>query len=206
MPRLFSRGLTQLLQQPKSPIVELTGLNKWSFTAFEYGEKWRTHRRLFHEYFNFATVQRYDEDQRKAVSRLLRNLSEHPQDFYHHVQLATGSLALSITYDIRVDSPDNPYFDAAEEATESLQAALVPGAFPVEFLPFRKLCLLRPLSGVILNPPGIWTVRHVPSWLPGGGSRSYGERVYKRSMDSITLPMQYVTERFKVRPTCTCET
>lgn len=126
--------------------MELTGLNKWSFTASEYGKKWRTYRRLFHEFFNVATVGKYDEEQKKAASRLLRDLSEHPADFYHHIQLATGSLALSITYDIRVDSSENPYFHAAEVTTESLQLALVPGAFPVEFLPIRELPLLDNLS------------------------------------------------------------
>ena len=119
-------------------MIELMGLNKWAFTIFEYGERWRTHRRLFHEFFNVATVDRYDEDQRKATLRLLKNLGEYPADFHHHVQLATGSLALSITYGIQVDSSENPYFLAAEEAIEAIQAALIPGAFPVEFLPFRE--------------------------------------------------------------------
>ena len=86
-------------------------MNQWAFTIFEYGEKW-THRRLFHEFFNMATVDRYDEDQRKAASRLLKSLGDSPAEFYHHVQLATGSLALSISYDIQVDSPKNPYFNA----------------------------------------------------------------------------------------------
>ena len=122
--------------------MELTGLNKWAFTVFEYGEKWRIYRRLFHEFFNVATVGRYDEEQKKAASRLLKDLSERPADFYHHTQLATGSLALSIAYDIRVDSSENPYFHAAEAATESLREALVPGAFSVEFLPIRGPPLL----------------------------------------------------------------
>lgn len=115
------------------------GLDQWAFAVFEYGERWRTYRRLFYEFFNVATVGRYDEDQRKTASRLLKDLSDNPADFYHHLQLATGSLALSITYDIQVGSPNNPYFNAAEEAVETLQAALVPVAFPVEFLPFGEV-------------------------------------------------------------------
>ncbi|KAF9648948.1 cytochrome P450 [Thelephora ganbajun] len=141
-----------------------------------YSDKMENPSRLFHEFFNIATVDRYDEGQRRAASRLLKNLGEHPADFHHHVQLATGSLALSITYGIRVDSPKNPYFNAVEEMLETILPALVPGAFLVEFLPF---------------------LRHFPSWLPGGGASSFGERVYKYSLDSITLPMQYVTERLK---------
>jgi len=118
--------------------VELIGLDKWGFSAFEYGDRWRTYRRLFHEFFNIATVDGYDEDQRKAVSRLLKNLSENPADFDHHIRLATGSLALSITYGIQVGSPKNIYFHTAEEALEAAQPIMVPGAFPVEFLPFRE--------------------------------------------------------------------
>ena len=125
--------------------MELTGLKTWSFTIFEYGEKWRTYRRLFHEFSNPATAKKYDEDQRRAVSRLLKNLSEHPADFHNHIQLATGSIALSITYDIRVDSSENPHFRMAEEVIEFLQVALVPGVFPVEFLPFREPSLSQQL-------------------------------------------------------------
>ena len=80
---------------------------------------------------------RYDEKPKEAASRLSKELSEHPADLYHHVQLVTRSLALSIAYDIRAGSSKNPYSHAAEAATERLQEALVPGAFPVEFLPFR---------------------------------------------------------------------
>jgi len=118
-------------------------MNKWSFPVFEYGEKWRTYRRLFHEFFNVATVKRYDEDQRKATSRLLQNLSERPADFRRHVQLATGSIALSIMYGIQVDSPEDPYFRIAEEANKILEEALVPGAFPAEIFPIRELSLLQ---------------------------------------------------------------
>jgi len=127
-------------------MMKLTGLNKWAFTGFEYGEKWRIHRRLFHEFFNVPTVGRYDENQNKTTSRLLKDLSERPEDFHRHFQLATGSLALSIAYGIQVGSVDNPYFRIAEEATECLQPALVPGAFPVELLPIRALSLLGHFS------------------------------------------------------------
>lgn len=139
---MLTRPYFPFLRQPQTPIVELTGLTKWLFTVFEYGQKWRTYRRLFHEFFNIASVGRYDEDQKKAVSRLLKDLSEHPADFRNHIQLATGSLALSITYGIRVDSAKNPYFRAAQGMVDILEESQVPGAFPVELLPIRELPLL----------------------------------------------------------------
>ena len=138
-------------QQPRSPMVGLMGLNKWAMIAFEYGERWRTNRRFFHQFFNLATADRYDGDQRKMVSRLLKNLSDDPADFLHHIQLATGSLALSITYGIRVDSAKNPYVSAAENLVDKLEEAQVPGAFPVEFLPFREFSWSRkPLNMTFL--------------------------------------------------------
>ena len=181
-------------QQPRSPMLELMGLSKWAIVAFEYGERWRIHRRLFNQFFNLATVDRYDQDQKKMASRLLKNLNDNPADFRHHIQLATGSLALSITYGIKVDSPTNPYFSTAEDVLEKLLEAQVPGAFPVEFLPFRECSWLRKLPKHDSSP----VVRHFPSWFPGGGARSYGGGVYKRSMDCITSPMQYAVERFEV--------
>ena len=132
-------------------MLGLMGLNKWAIVAFEYGERWRTHRRLFHQFFNLATVDRYDEDQMKMASRLLKDLSDNPADFLRHIQLDTGSLALSITYGIRVDSPRNPYFSAAEDVVEKLEEAQIPGAFPVEFLPFREFPWLR-------HPPNMTTL------------------------------------------------
>ena len=131
------------------------GIDKWAFAVFEYGQRWRTHRRLFHQFFNIAAADRYDEDQRKAVSRLLKNLGDDPADFHHHIQLATGSLALSITYGIRVDSSKNSYFSTAEDALDKLQAAQVPGAFPVESLPFRELpSSARPSNNDAKQPSG----------------------------------------------------
>ena len=133
----------QLYAQPQTLMTELIGLNKWLFTMLEYGERWRAYRRLFHKFFNATSVKRYDEDQKKATSRLLKNLSEHPADFHRHIQLATGSLALSITYGIQADSMENPYFHAAEKTIESFQDFLVPGAFPVDFLPIRGFSFLQ---------------------------------------------------------------
>jgi hypothetical protein len=63
-------------QQPRLPVAELTGLNKWSFTVFEYGEKLGTYRQLFHEFFNIANVKRYDGGQRKATARLVTRFED----------------------------------------------------------------------------------------------------------------------------------
>lgn len=177
------------------------GIGKWAFLLFEYGERWRTHRRLFHQFFNTARADRHDEDLSRAASKLLKNLSDNPADFHHHIQLATGSLALSISYGIRVDAPKNLYFSTAEHALKKLQEAQVPGAFPVELLPFREYSRSsKPLNMKLNAYPRI--VRHFPSWLPGGGARSYGERVQRCTMDSITAPMRYATEQFEVHWVC----
>ena len=130
-------------------MLELMGMTKWAIVALEYGERWRTYRRLFHGSFNLATVDKYDEDQSKECSKLLKNLSEHPADFRRHLKLATGSLALKMTYGIEVESPENPYLRAAEGALEAAEAAMIPGAFPVQFLPFREFPSLQLHQNII---------------------------------------------------------
>lgn len=50
-----------------------------------YGPRWRTHRKLFNEFFNASTVNKYDVNQVRAVSDLLVHLHEHPTDFREHV-------------------------------------------------------------------------------------------------------------------------
>ena len=50
----------------------------------------------------------------------------------------TGSLALSIAYGIRADTPDNEFICMYEEALEAAREALVPGTFLVDVLPLRE--------------------------------------------------------------------
>lgn len=51
----------------------------------------------------------------------------------------TGSLALSIAYGIRADTPDNEFIRMYEEMLEASKGPMVPGTFLVDIFPLRGL-------------------------------------------------------------------
>ncbi len=52
-----------------------------------YGNLWRTHRRLFHRFFNVSVVDQFDDKIHKAVNVFLHRLSESPERFLKHIHL-----------------------------------------------------------------------------------------------------------------------
>lgn len=63
------------------------GAREHSVAFMPYGLRWRTHRRLFHDFINPSTVQKYDANQIEAVSNLLVNLHREPETFREHIEL-----------------------------------------------------------------------------------------------------------------------
>ena len=63
------------------------GARESSMSFMPYGPRWRTHRRLFHEFINISTVENYDIDQVRAVSNFLVNLHQEPKGFREHIEL-----------------------------------------------------------------------------------------------------------------------
>ena len=50
----------------------------------------------------------------------------------------TGSLAFSVAYGIRVDTPDNELFRTYSDVFHAMVEAMVPGTFLVDVFPFRE--------------------------------------------------------------------
>ena len=128
-----------------------------SMAFMRYGPRWRTHRKLFNDFINLSTVDRYDVNQVKAVSNFLVNLLRNPEALREHINLyisfhlisvlacspydvkprLTGSLALSIAYGIQADAPDNEFFCMYKLLLGAMNQVFVPGSFAVDILPFR---------------------------------------------------------------------
>ena len=52
-----------------------------------YGPRWRTHRKLFHDFISISTANNYDPHQVKVVSDFLVNMNRSPEDFMKHIHL-----------------------------------------------------------------------------------------------------------------------
>jgi len=132
----------------------------WALPVMPYGNLWRTHRRLFHRFFNPSTATQFDDKIHRAINIFLHRLSESPERFLNHIRLCvcphpilassqahylcafqlgslTGSLVLSIAYGVEVKSESDRYFSASEHAMAAVDLALLPGAFLVDVFPMR---------------------------------------------------------------------
>ena len=60
----------------------------WSMSManMPYGQWWRRHRRLLHEYFYPNAVTKYQPTQRQEVRVFLHRLLVTPDDFLHHIR------------------------------------------------------------------------------------------------------------------------
>jgi cytochrome P450 len=59
----------------------------WSFGMMSYGDQWKKHRKVFHQYFNQNAVEKYHHIQIRESRVLLKHLIENPDDFLHHIRL-----------------------------------------------------------------------------------------------------------------------
>ena len=132
------------------------GITETGIAFMRYGPRWRAHRKLFNDFINPSTVNDYDANQVKVISNFLVHLHQKPEDFKEHINLCvlhffaipihsiyhpsfslTGSLALSIAYGIRAETPENEFFCMYKGVLEAVNEASVPGTFIVDILPFR---------------------------------------------------------------------
>lgn len=70
------------------------GALEYGVAFMPYGQRWRTHRKLFHEFINISTVGNYDSNQIKVVSNFLVNLHREPKAFREHIELCALQIFL----------------------------------------------------------------------------------------------------------------
>ncbi|KAJ7190542.1 cytochrome P450 [Mycena pura] len=109
----------------------------------------RAHRRLFHEAFNAAAVQRLRPRVREVCRKLLCDLLQKPdQNVVGHFRLMAAKVVMSVAYGIDVRSANDPYVKLAEKTVDKMVSAMAPGSFLVDSIPLLK---------------------YVPGWFPGAG-------------------------------------
>ncbi|EMD40136.1 hypothetical protein CERSUDRAFT_151116 [Gelatoporia subvermispora B] len=126
----------------------------------EYGQKWRQHRRLFHQYFNSSAVKQYKPQGRVYAQRLLKRLYDEPKNFARNNRYLLGANILSVAYGFEIAEKNDQHIEVAEEALIAVSAGGIPGSFLVDILPFLK---------------------HLPPWVPGAGF----QRVLRRWKVSV---------------------
>jgi len=130
-----------------------------------YGESWRSRRRLFKKYFNMSNAAIYRIPEAKYLHRFLHQLLERPTELVNLLhQLVTfvncpvwnstrliyysmtGAISISMTYGIDISSENDPNFEIALLARQTIRECLTVGSALVDMFP---------------------TLKYLPTWFPG---------------------------------------
>ncbi|KAJ7281442.1 cytochrome P450 [Mycena rebaudengoi] len=173
----------------RSPLLMVNELMGWDFALglMRYGEKWRAHRRMFHNSFNQGAAQNFHPKELVVAHRVLQRLVQDPEHFMEHFrQYATFFSTTDTTADDeqtgwrtnhehniwnRYTSFQGSYISLAEKAMHGLSVAVVPGRFLVDFFPFLK---------------------YVPAWVPGATFKRLANEWKECNLNMINKPFEEV--------------
>ncbi|KAF8921828.1 cytochrome P450 [Mucidula mucida] len=147
------------------------GLMKWAWNLalMPYSDKWRIHRKTFHQYFQPSKVAAFHSIQMNATVTLLQHMLKSPDQFFNHVRNHAGSIILRITYGYDSQGANNAYIDIADRALRYASWALIQGNFIVDYAPMLKA---------------------VPSWVPFASFKSTSDAAAKLSLDLLNRPFE----------------
>ncbi|KJA26055.1 hypothetical protein HYPSUDRAFT_64267 [Hypholoma sublateritium FD-334 SS-4] len=122
---------------------------EWDFAHMPYTDRWRRHRRLFHQYFQPRNITVFYPFQKRMTVTLLGQLADSPDNFVAHIRQYVASIVLRAAYGYEVKEENDFYIKLVHSAMEPLHPAIhATRSSLVDFLPSLKF---------------------VPSWMPGAG-------------------------------------
>lgn len=84
--RVVRPSMNICIEEMTSHTCHRIGLNRvWGFLG--YGDRWRAHRKLFHQYFRDSEIPNYYPQMRKSVHQLLGLLCDSPQNLFDKLSL-----------------------------------------------------------------------------------------------------------------------
>jgi hypothetical protein len=89
-PRLVMLNELYVLPLPIQFFAEIFHSMGWDydFALMHYSDRWRVHRRMFHQYMNEHAAQEYRPLQERHTHTLLRNFLQTPDKFLDHIRLS----------------------------------------------------------------------------------------------------------------------
>ncbi|KAG2053777.1 cytochrome P450 [Suillus hirtellus] len=113
----------------------------YSSVFLPYSDKWRLHRRIFHEAFRLEAVSSFRPIQMRNARSLILNLLASPEVYGTHLYTFSTSTIMSIMYDYAIAPVDDPFLALVERSIEINVKALRPevAAVVTEFPILKKL-------------------------------------------------------------------
>lgn len=146
----------------------------WSFNSvmIKYSDRWRLHRRLFHQAFRPEAAFTYQSMQLRKARELLTNLLDDPLNWRAHIQTHSASIIMSVVYGYETAPRDDPIISTVERAVKLAVSSITPevaaflGAFPF--------------------------LQYIPTWFPGASFKRTAVLSTRYAEDMIEAPFHYV--------------
>lgn len=120
--------------------------NDWNIAFMRYGDRWRLHRKIFHQEFHSGAVSSFHGVELKYARGLLTQLQANPKAFVPHLMHMSSAIIMEAMYGLAILRENDPLVALAEEAIDGIVQAATPGKFLVDTFP---------------------TLKYVPEWFPG---------------------------------------
>ncbi|GJE96530.1 cytochrome P450 [Phanerochaete sordida] len=154
---------------------ELSGWSR-SWVQLDYGERWKEHRRLFHQNFRPSAIPQYHAKQAKAARRLLRFIVDSPERLVEHLRFIVGAMVLDTVFAFDV-KPGDPMIKLVENAADTAIETIAAGVWMVDVIPALK---------------------YIPSWFPGARFQRKA-REWKKQVDGLfDIPYGHFKESMRV--------
>ncbi|KAF8556227.1 cytochrome P450 [Imleria badia] len=149
--------------------------SEFNSALLQYGEKWRLHRRLFHQSFRADAARDYLPTQLRKVRQLLIGVYNSPDRYQRQIELYASAVIMSAVYDYETIPNDDPLVLAAEKAIEVFVKVAGPSTAAIlEAFPF----LLK-----------------LPVWFPGATLKRMAIQAKSNLHEMMDVPFRYARDR-----------
>ncbi|KAJ3532195.1 hypothetical protein NMY22_g7843 [Coprinellus aureogranulatus] len=172
---LLEKRAVNYSDRPDMAAIHLTD-TYWSFALLPYGNAWRQHRRVFHQYFNQSAIPKYHPIVCAERDNFLRKLRDDPKNWVKSLQRFFGTTIMRITYGFEDPDKNAKIIHAVETFVTEFAIITTPGRYLVNTFP---------------------ALRHVPGWLPGAGWKRYMTGLAKLGRDVRDRPFEEAKTKVK---------
>ncbi|KAI0070899.1 cytochrome P450 [Panus rudis PR-1116 ss-1] len=148
----------------------MTELSGWGFNfgLMRYSQRWRTHRRVFHQYLNQHSSLQWRSVQVDESQKFLRRVLDDLDNIDGNTRL--------IIYGMHIESTDDYYMQIVRKASQGFSAIAVPGLYWVDYFPI---------------------LRKLPEWFPGTQWKQVANQIREWTNAMRLSPLQAVFDRIE---------
>ncbi|TFK20076.1 O-methylsterigmatocystin oxidoreductase [Coprinopsis marcescibilis] len=125
---------------------------RYAFSFMQYGNRWRVHRRAFHQFLNQNQAPTYLPIVEEECLIYLRNLARNQGHLFKDTRTYFGTVLMRVSYGVSDFEYNKQLIEDGEAVVERFMVTTVPGRMLVNVFPI---------------------LRYVPDWFPGTAWKKY---------------------------------